>query len=259
MISCEDLLEDFVECGVWLCHANENLLKLQVHGPIPNLIRVDATSVRQVVYNLLANAARCCVVGTVAVHFSCKRRRGVSRLAILISDTGTGLTPQQCARIMAGLPIAKPSPYRGLGLRVVKRELARLKGSLDVFSAPDAGSAFSVRIPVEVVESSYSEINYPPESRAGQDALNDGVGIEELERVAEYARSGEITKILQWIERMTTRSPGRRNTDRFIELVHKAAHQRDMEMIVQAVQALLEGRVAAELGHPPLQAAPDKV
>jgi signal transduction histidine kinase/ActR/RegA family two-component response regulator len=107
----------------------------------------DAARVRQVLANLLSNAVKYTLRGRIEARVE---RRGDSRVAIAIADTGPGLSPEELqeafepfrrvARTGAGLPGA------GLGLSL-SRQLVRLMGAdLAVDSAVGVGSCFTLEL-----------------------------------------------------------------------------------------------------------------
>jgi len=109
----------------------------------------DPTRVRQVLVNLLSNAAKFTSRGSIEVEFV-ERSDGDAGVLLeyTVRDTGIGMSAEQVARVF--------DPYRqaesttqvehggtGLGLSI-SREIARaLRGDLVVESTPDEGSAFT--------------------------------------------------------------------------------------------------------------------
>ncbi len=115
----------------------------------PGLVLGDAARVRQVVFNLLSNAAKFTESG--AVELSAKR--GGDDVAISVRDTGMGIAPDKLDLIFESFAQADASTTRrfggtGLGLSI-SRDLARaMKGDLRVTSEQGRGSLFTFRLPV---------------------------------------------------------------------------------------------------------------
>jgi signal transduction histidine kinase/DNA-binding NarL/FixJ family response regulator len=111
--------------------------------------RGDGVRVRQIVYNLVANAIKFTEQGEVAVVLS-KRDTG---FAIRVSDTGIGIPADRLQRLFQKFEQADLSTTRrfggtGLGLAIC-RELADLMGgSITVESTPGKGSVFTAMLPL---------------------------------------------------------------------------------------------------------------
>jgi len=114
----------------------------------------DVTKVRQILLNLLGNAAKFTERGSITL--SAERRSGPGGkdwLAFRVSDSGIGMTEEQLAKLFQRFQQADASTTRrfggtGLGLSITKAFSAMLGGEVDVESTPGQGSAFTVRLPV---------------------------------------------------------------------------------------------------------------
>jgi signal transduction histidine kinase len=101
-----------------------------------------------ILQNLLVNAVRHTPAdGTVVV--GAVRRGG--ELQVTVEDTGQGIDPHDLPRIFE--PFYRADPSRsgagaGLGLALAKRIVESLGGRLEVRSVVDAGTCFSVRVPL---------------------------------------------------------------------------------------------------------------
>ncbi len=107
----------------------------------------DPDQLRQVVWNLLSNAAQAIREaghGGV-VRVSCDREPG-GGVALTVADDGPGMAPAEVARIFTPFFTTKPAGT-GLGLAVVQRIVDAHGGSVAVDSAPGAGARFRVRLP----------------------------------------------------------------------------------------------------------------
>ena len=129
-------------------------LRLDSDPALPARVQIDATRVRQVLYNLLANAIKFSEAGAIVLR---ARQRidadGVPLLAFDVSDTGIGMDGDTVLRLFrrfsrADDPRARRQDGSGLGL-AISRKLARLMGGdLQAQSTPGAGSVFSFWCPL---------------------------------------------------------------------------------------------------------------
>jgi signal transduction histidine kinase len=143
--ACEAFAALTADKGVALTYAGEAAQGL-FHG--------DPTRVRQIIYNLLSNAAKFTAQGQISVT-AAKTDTGVR---FSVSDTGIGMTAEALGRLFEKFSQADASTTRrfggsGLGLSIC-RELCRLMGgTIEVQSAPGEGSTFTVELPLPYVGS----------------------------------------------------------------------------------------------------------
>ena len=109
-------------------------------------VRTDPTRVRQILLNLLANAARHGKGGVVRLEV---RREGGDVL-FLVRDTGAGMTAEEVALLFRDY--SQPRKDRsgvgtGLGLAISRRLARLLGGDVSAESVPGKGSTFTLRIP----------------------------------------------------------------------------------------------------------------
>ena len=112
----------------------------------------DVTRVRQILLNLLSNAAKFTENGTVTLSVS---RNDDDRIRFAVSDTGIGMTPEQLAKLFQRFQQADASTTRqfggtGLGLALTKAFAAMLGGEIDVTSTYGTGSTFAVTLPARL-------------------------------------------------------------------------------------------------------------
>ena len=125
-------------------------LRLTVDGRDAALVvRADAEKVRQVLLNLLSNAAKFTPPGG-SVAVSAVRARG--QVALRVRDTGVGIAPEHLGRIFEPFvqlhrTLSSPRDGAGLGL-AISRDLARgMGGDLRVESTLHQGTIFSLLLP----------------------------------------------------------------------------------------------------------------
>ncbi len=134
-------------------------LHLKFEGPLPETVLSDQTRLRQILLNLVGNAIKFTESGRVELTVSLSDAgTGRQQIQFRVTDTGIGMTPDQCTKLFQPFTQADGSTTRkfggtGLGL-VISRALARLLGG-DVLlaSVPGLGSAFTVVIDPGPLES----------------------------------------------------------------------------------------------------------
>jgi PAS domain S-box-containing protein len=122
-----------------------------VLGPCPAGLcaLADAVKMEQIILNLCSNAVKFTPEGG-RVEVSCETRG--DRVAVMVSDTGVGIPPDQADRIFEpfvqlGRGLTTQHEGTGLGL-AISRDLARaMGGDLTVSSEPGAGATFTLTLP----------------------------------------------------------------------------------------------------------------
>lgn len=111
-------------------------------------IMCDAGGLQQVLLNLAHNALRHTPAGgTLRVRASVDVRAERRFAVIEVSDTGSGISPEDLPRIFeAGFSTNRQST--GLGLAVCERIMAQHHGRITATSRPDEGSTFHMELPI---------------------------------------------------------------------------------------------------------------
>jgi signal transduction histidine kinase len=138
-----------------ICHAQnhehgERNVRIEWRAPVGLTLRnVDLQSLTQVVLNLVKNAAQACYPGG-AVELSAAQN-GEGRLAITVTDHGTGIAPEVLPRVFQERVTTKENG-NGLGLAIVKRNLENMGGDIGLESPVDGmrGTRATVTLPLEV-------------------------------------------------------------------------------------------------------------
>jgi len=109
-------------------------------------IRTDPTRLRQILLNLLSNAARHTTNGTVRLE----TERAPGEVVLRVRDTGVGLAPDEIAVLFQAFSQARGGDSQGgtgLGLDISRRLARLLGGDISVESAPGRGSTFTLHLP----------------------------------------------------------------------------------------------------------------
>jgi PAS domain S-box-containing protein len=109
---------------------------------------VDETLLRHIIFNLLSNALKYSPPRSpVTVRLACADEQAVIRVA----DQGIGI-PQDSQPLLLHTfhraPNARTVPGTGLGLVIVKRAVDAHRGAISFESAEDAGTTFTVTLPI---------------------------------------------------------------------------------------------------------------
>ena len=130
--------------------------ELLLDSPIPATIRTDPVRLRQILANLVSNAAKFTERGGITMRAGyLSNSPNAGTLVVRVLDTGIGIDPQDVGRLFRPFSQVDTSATRrfggtGLGL-CISRDLARLLGGdLTVASELGRGSEFTLTVATEV-------------------------------------------------------------------------------------------------------------
>jgi two-component system sensor histidine kinase/response regulator len=137
-----------------LVEKNDNKLTVTFSEGI-GAMKADLTKTKQILLNLLSNAAKFTRSGTIALTVEECSFEGHPGLTFIVTDTGVGMTGDQASKIFDPFTQADVTTTRkyggtGLGLALVSRFCQMMSGDVSVDSQPGVGSRFTVRLPREV-------------------------------------------------------------------------------------------------------------
>ncbi len=160
------LVQEAADMVMPLVTKNGNTLQIEC-PPDSGMMYADATRVRQVLLNVLGNAAkftRCgqivlrVIVGAETAHVEAVGyESGAPPFVIFqISDTGIGIAPEQQQRLFQAFVQVDDTSTRkyggsGLGLAISDQLCRLMGGAISVTSEPGKGSTFTIALPVRVV------------------------------------------------------------------------------------------------------------
>ncbi|MEM1418732.1 MAG: response regulator, partial [Myxococcota bacterium] len=141
------LVTDVYETVRPLVEKNGNALVVELAQNVDRM-QTDQTRVRQILLNLLSNAAKFTKDGTVTLGV----RRDRGDLHFSVADTGIGMTPDQMIGLFEAFTQADASTTReyggtGLGLALCRQFAQLLGGRMEVESMAGEGSVFTVVLP----------------------------------------------------------------------------------------------------------------
>lgn len=150
------LIQEVVATLQPLIDQNHNTVKVNVPDDIGSM-KADITKVRQALFNLVSNAAKFTENGEITITADKQDDDGQHAVRFTVSDTGIGMTAEQRDNLFQYFAQADPSTTRkyggtGLGLAISQRFCQMMGGDITVTSQVGAGSAFTIRLPVETPE-----------------------------------------------------------------------------------------------------------
>jgi signal transduction histidine kinase len=112
-------------------------------------INTDIIKLKQILFNLLSNAAKFTDNGTIDLTINTEG----SSLVIVVSDSGIGIRQSEMEKLFLPFTQADSSTTRkyggtGLGLAITKQYCELLGGSITAHSEYNKGSTFTVRLPL---------------------------------------------------------------------------------------------------------------
>jgi PAS domain S-box-containing protein len=113
-------------------------------------VRTDLEKLKQILLNLLSNAAKFTHHGRIQL----KARREAEMLVVDVADTGIGMGPEALQRVFDEFQQADSSTTReyggtGLGLSISRSLTELLGGELSAVSEAGVGSTFTLRLPLQ--------------------------------------------------------------------------------------------------------------
>jgi len=150
------------------------LLHLDVEPGLPPAVMADPVRLRQVLLNLLGNAAKFTSTGRIALRLCTEG--GGTRLRFEVADTGPGIPHDERQRLFQEFGRIRSESTRaaegaGLGLALSARLATLMGGHLEHLDNPGGGSVFRLEIPLLACDAGHlsaSEPGIPIEYRPGR-------------------------------------------------------------------------------------------
>ncbi|SNS76067.1 anti-anti-sigma factor [Geodermatophilus saharensis] len=117
--------------------------------PLPEPVHIDRDMWEKVVLNLLSNALKFTFTGGITVRL----READGRAVLTVADTGTGIPAAELPRLFERFTRVSGARARsgegsGIGLAMVRELVGLHGGDVEVDSAPDVGTTFTVALPL---------------------------------------------------------------------------------------------------------------
>lgn len=149
------MLEEITATTQHLIEKNDNVLEITIDEQV-GLMYADLLKVRQILFNLLSNAAKFCKNGNITLTVYRIPKDDAHWLIFQVKDTGIGMTKEQRKKLFQAFVQAESSTSRkfggtGLGLAISKMAAIMMGGKIEVHSEPNKGSCFTVSLPEQVI------------------------------------------------------------------------------------------------------------
>ncbi len=152
-VDLEPIFKGVLATGTGLVGDKPIKLKRSTEAGLPH-VRGDSLRIRQVILNLLSNAAKFTDEGSITVG---ARDENHGEIVIWVKDTGIGIPPQDMDKIFEEFRQGtsgrrKGRAGSGLGLAISRQLLNLMDGRIWAESTPGKGSTFFFTLPVYVPE-----------------------------------------------------------------------------------------------------------
>ena len=149
-----NLVGDVVTTSQPLAAKNGNVLLFDSPDGL-GMIHADFVKLKQVLLNLLDNAAKFTRAGEIKLSIAREQGSDAGWIRFSVQDTGIGISADQVAMIFDAFTQADGSSTRkfggsGLGLAISQRYCQMMGGGITVESEPGQGSTFAVRLPATI-------------------------------------------------------------------------------------------------------------
>ncbi len=160
-VNVDDLIDQVTATAQPLMGNNNNRLVIERGSKLGEVFQ-DFTKLRQMLLNVLSNAAKFTHDGTVTLKAERQAANGDEWLVLAVTDSGIGIAEEKLDHIFEEFSQADSSTTRdyggtGLGLTISRGFCQMLGGDMTVSSELGVGSTFTIRLPV-----SFPEANVVP-------------------------------------------------------------------------------------------------
>lgn len=146
------LLHELAEQGELLARSRHNSFQAHIAAELPAVLVADAKRLRQLLLNLLSNAAKFTSSGRIEMRVTPGQEPNVWRFEV--ADNGRGIAPEDQAHLfepfwrVAPLADEEHRPGSGLGLTVAQHIVTAMGARLELHSAVGQGSRFVFELPL---------------------------------------------------------------------------------------------------------------
>ncbi len=150
-----DLLRALHDTFMPLCREKGLVLALEPDGGLPESLVGDEVRIRQILFNLVGNALKFTVAGSVRLSVSALAPASPDRARLLfcVADTGVGIPDDKLPLVcdpftqVAGSS-SRPQEGAGLGLTITRRLVGLLRGTMTIESQEGQGTTVYLTLPM---------------------------------------------------------------------------------------------------------------
>lgn len=152
-VETRPFLDSIAESAIILCTRGSNLFT-PIFRDIPLTITTDSTRLRQILLNIIGNAAKFTKSGSITLTADQLDKDGREFIRFIVEDSGIGMAEENLERIFQKFTQVHDVRQdsiggTGLGLPLTKQLVEMMEGTITVESQVDQGSKFTVVIPLE--------------------------------------------------------------------------------------------------------------
>lgn len=206
------LLDEVSDFATALCLHKSNRFHCECQERLPQFLHLDGKRLKQVLLNLLSNAAKFTHNGEVGLSVQARQQEGVCTLDFAVRDTGVGIDLNRGVDMFAAFQqIQAANGGSGLGLFITQHILTAMGASLRVSSKSGQGSVFSFTLQVPLAgeeglhwPAAVTKQAKPAAAEAFPVVVHNAVLQKQaLKELSHLASLGSYTDIELWIARHT--------------------------------------------------------
>ncbi|WP_269518845.1 aerobic respiration two-component sensor histidine kinase ArcB [Alteromonas sp. BMJM2] len=158
-ISLKDFTEELSSIIRLLAGDKQLEFKTAIKDPLPRLVEIDGTRLRQILWNILFNAVKFTQKGHVSLSVSAtKPENDKAFVTFIVEDTGVGIPESDIDKIFAMYyqvdhPDHQSATGTGIGLAICKQMVDLMSGEINVTSSVGKGTRFEIILPVQISNS----------------------------------------------------------------------------------------------------------
>jgi two-component system aerobic respiration control sensor histidine kinase ArcB len=155
-VSIKDFTKELGSIIELLADDKDLTFAAHVEEPLPALVEVDGTRLRQILWNLLFNAVKFTQKGTVSLEVKAEQIDAeTSMVTFKVCDTGVGIPQQDLDKIFAmyyqvDSPEHQSATGTGIGLAICQQMVSLMNGEISVSSVIGEGTCFTVNLPLGI-------------------------------------------------------------------------------------------------------------
>jgi two-component system aerobic respiration control sensor histidine kinase ArcB len=155
-VSIKDFTKELASIIELLADDKDLTFAAHVEEPLPALVEVDGTRLRQILWNLLFNAVKFTQKGTVSLEVKAEQIDAeTSMVTFKVCDTGVGIPQQDLDKIFAmyyqvDSPEHQSATGTGIGLAICQQMVSLMNGEISVSSVIGEGTCFTVDLPLGI-------------------------------------------------------------------------------------------------------------